>query len=50
MFIEKVFAGEHFLIDMLFSGSFADHFFTHVFEKVYREKQTDKRFKWKNDF
>lgn len=26
---------------MLFSGSFADHFFTHVFEKVYREKQTD---------
>ena len=41
VFIEKVFAGERILIDMLFSGSFADHFFTYVFEKVYREKRTD---------
>lgn len=41
VFIEKSFAGERTIIDIMFSGTFADHFFNSVFEKIYREKRDD---------
>ena len=39
VFIEKNFARERTIIDIMFSGTFAGHFFNSVFEKVYREKR-----------